>query len=312
MADREYFLGMDIGGTNGRMKICDDKGEILGEFCAPGCSINTDGPEKSRQRYQEMVLPALKKLKLTPQQFQRICLAVSGIDSPADEKACRDSFEEMGFLKERIMIVNDCEIFLYLTDGPSMVAVSGTGSICYGRDKKGKIYRTGGWNHIISDEGSGFDMGLKVLQATGDALDGRISCPILCQMVTEQTGLDSLEALNRFVNENLMEKSRIAKLALTAYQAAQKGDEMALRIHETCAGAVFALIKDTAEKMKEIGDRKDVSLYLWGSILEKNGIVREMVKKKAEEALPGIEIKIPTEPALDIALRTAIEGGRKR
>ena len=33
-----------------------------------------------------------------------------------------------------------------------MVVVSGTGSICYGIDAKGTIYRTGGWNHILSDE----------------------------------------------------------------------------------------------------------------------------------------------------------------
>uniref|UniRef100_UPI0032614299 hypothetical protein n=1 Tax=Clostridium sp. NkU-1 TaxID=1095009 RepID=UPI0032614299 len=42
-----YYAGLDIGGTNGRLKICDPDGAVLGEFTAPGCSLNTDGMEKA-------------------------------------------------------------------------------------------------------------------------------------------------------------------------------------------------------------------------------------------------------------------------
>lgn len=94
--------------------------------------------------------------------------AASGIDSPSDEHDCRSSFEEMGFPHERLLVLNDCEVFLHLTETPSLVVISGTGSVCFGRDTKGNIYRTGGWNHILSDEGSAFDLGLKVLRAAAD------------------------------------------------------------------------------------------------------------------------------------------------
>ena len=151
-----YYAGMDIGGTNGRLKLKDGDGNILGEFTGPGCSINTDGYDKSRSRCRELVLPALKELELNPSDCMGICVAASGIDSPGYEKMCRDIFEEMGFESDCIRAVNDCEVFLYLKEGPSMVVVSGTGSICYGIDAKGTIYRTGGWNHILSDEGSAF------------------------------------------------------------------------------------------------------------------------------------------------------------
>ena len=50
-----YYAGMDIGGTNGRLKLKDGDGNILGEFTGPGCSINTDGYDKSRSRCRELV-----------------------------------------------------------------------------------------------------------------------------------------------------------------------------------------------------------------------------------------------------------------
>ena len=51
-----YYAGMDIGGTNGRLKLKDGGGNILGEFTGPGCSMNTDGYDKSRTRCRELVL----------------------------------------------------------------------------------------------------------------------------------------------------------------------------------------------------------------------------------------------------------------
>jgi hypothetical protein len=38
--------------------------------------------------------------------------------------------------------------------------IVGTGSIVVGIDSKGKIVRSGGWGGLISDEGSGFHMGI--------------------------------------------------------------------------------------------------------------------------------------------------------
>jgi len=297
-----YYAGLDIGGTNGRLKICGSAGEILGEFTAPGCSLNTDGAEKSRLRYRDLVLPALQELNLEPGCCQGICVAASGIDSPSDEQVCRSSFEEMGFPHEKLLVLNDCEVFLHMTEDPALVVISGTGSVCFGRDGNGSIYRTGGWNHIISDEGSGFDMGLKTLKAVGDDLSGRIKCPVLTPLIIKETGLDTLEKIDDFINANLMEKSEIARLSLFAYQAAVLGDHEAIRIHWECGEALWGLIWDTKTKMAA-ADK--LSLWLWGSVLVKNDIIRGMVEEKVREGLPGTKIGIPEMSALDTALKVA-------
>lgn len=300
-----YYAGLDIGGTNGRLKICGSDGEVLGEFTAPGCSLNTDGAEKSRLRYRDLVLPALQELHLDPGCCLGICVAASGIDSPSDEHDCRSSFEEMGFPHERLLVLNDCEVFLHMTEDPALVVISGTGSVCFGRDKKGSIYRTGGWNHIISDEGSGFDMGLKTLKAVGDDLSGRIKCPVLTPLIIKETGLDTLEKIDDFINANLMEKSEIARLSLFAYQAAALGDHEAVRIHRECGDALWGLIRDTKAKMAGKSLKDKLNLWLWGSVLVKNDIIRSMVEEKVRVGLPGTEIGIPEMSALDTALKAA-------
>lgn len=303
---KEYYAGLDIGGTSGRLKICDRDGKVLGEFTAPGCSINTDGAEKSRLRYRELVLPALHELGLEAFFCLGICVAASGIDSASDEHDCRYAFEEMGFFHERLLVLNDCEIFLHMTDTPSLVVISGTGSVCFGRDVKGEIFRTGGWNHILSDEGSAFDFGLRIIKSVGDELSGRIKCPVLTPLIIKETGLDTLEKLDDFINANLMEKSRIARLSLLGYEAAAAGDPEAMRLHRECGEALWGLIRDTASKMDLNLPLEKVSLWLWGSVLVKNDIIRNMVEEKVRAAMPGIKISVPALSALDTALKAAM------
>jgi N-acetylglucosamine kinase-like BadF-type ATPase len=296
-----FYAGLDVGGTNGRFKVCDPAGNVLGEFTAPGCSLNTDGAEKSRLRYRELVIPALKELNLDPFECLGICVAASGIDSPAHERDCRSFFEEMGFLPDRLMVINDCEVFLYLTDMPALVIISGTGSVCFGRDEIGNIHRTGGFNHIVSDEGSGFDLGLKVLRAVGNDLSGRGKNPILTPLFIKSTGIDTLDKIDDYINANFMEKSQIARFSLLAYQAAALGDETAIGMHRECADALWGLIHDTAAKM-EAGD---FDLWYWGSLLVKNDILREMVDENVNKGLPEVSVSIPRITALDGALCVA-------
>lgn len=302
----DYYAGLDIGGTNGRLKLCTADGQVLGEFQSDGCSINTDSYEKSRLRIRDLVLPALSALGLDAGCCSGICVAASGVDSPALMESCRRIFLEMGFIEKHLLVVNDCEIFLHLSDGPALVLVSGTGSVCYGRDLEGRTLRTGGWNHILSDEGSGFYLGLKTLQAAADALDGRIPESAMTRAVTEAKGLDSLEKLNDFINCHLFEKSAVAQFALSGYQAACEGDETALAIHRESAAALFRLIRDTFLKLG-LPDSGCADLWIWGSILVKNHIIRQQLTGLLAAKLPGLLVRVPEASALDTALSSAMQ-----
>lgn len=300
----DFYAGLDIGGTNGRLKISDINGQALGEFEAAGCSINTDGFEKSRLRCRNLVLPALDTLGLKAESCQGICAAISGVDSDSIADFCRKAFEEMGFPGRHLQIMNDCEVFLHLSKGPSLVIISGTGSICYGRNMEGQLFRTGGWNHIISDEGSGFDLGLKFLQAAANDLDGRTKAPLLTSMVIRETGLDTLEKINQFINDHLLEKSVIARISETGYEAARQGDQAACHILDQCSDMLYHLIDDTVKKLDPSGSI-EADLWLWGSVLVKNHILNHQLSQKVAAGLPALRVMIPELSALDTALLVA-------
>lgn len=300
----EYYAGLDVGGTSGRVKFLDSQGKEIGSYLGMGCAFNTEGPVLGRQKYGALMTQALAQYSLRSEDCLGICVAASGIDSPALADSCREIFMDMGFQRERLLVVNDCELFLYLSEGPALVVISGTGSICFGRDTKGQIFRTGGWNHVLSDEGSSYDIGLQTLKAAADSMDGRIPETILTKLVREQTGIASLEAADRFVNEHLMDKYTIGRLAALCADAAEKGDAQALRIIGECADKVYRLVEDTWHKM-DMESAKEADLWLWGSVAVKNRQFQARLIERVHAGLPALSVGVPDRSALDTAAQTA-------
>ena len=241
----KFYAGLDVGGTSGRVKFSAADKSLIGEYLGEGCAFNTEGYERGREKYRRLMKEALSKYGLKSEDCLGICIAASGIDSKEQEMQMRGIFEEMGFEKDRILAVNDCELFLYLSKGPVLVTISGTGAICYGRNEAGEVYRTGGWNHVLSDEGSAYDIGLQTFKAYADQLDGRMNCPILSEKIEKATGVKTLEQADVYVNDHLLDKSPVGGLAVLCAEAAEEGDPVAEEILKECAAKVFALIWDT-------------------------------------------------------------------
>lgn len=306
-ADMKYYMGMDIGGTSARLKIACEGKEPL-EYVTKGCTLSTSGYERARLCYEEAVLPVLKEQGLETGDCAGLCIAASGVDSPAQEEECRRIFIEMGFPQEIIAVYNDCEIFLRLSREPSLVLVAGTGSIAVGKTADGRIVRCGGWGHILSDEGSAMDMGKRVLRAVGDHMDGRKCCPILYRMFEERTKITSLAQLDIYVTESIMDKPRIASFAPLAEQAAREGEKAAQEILEECADALFGLVSDTFRKASE-GTGMPQSLYLWGSVLTRNKEIEMWLREKCRKAFPKLIVDFPGVSALDLALSLAYGAG---
>lgn len=300
----EYYAGLDIGGTTGRIRLAYENGESIGEYQCGGSSIHSGGKERAKRKYRELVLPILEKNALRPENCAGICVAASGIDSESLRALCKTFFEEMGFPEQRIFVFNDCEIFLQVYEAPSIILVAGTGSITFGMDKNGKTVRTGGWGHILSDEGSGFDIGMRIVKAIGDHLDKRACDSILYEKFYEATGINDLEKLNDLVNDNIMTRNAVSNLAPLASQAAAEGSVTAKKILLETAEALFQLIWDNYRKM-ELQTEEPVNVIFWGSVLLKNHQIKEEIERMLKERLPQAHICIPKCSAVKIALEVA-------
>ncbi len=269
--------------------------------------MNTDGFELCNEKYRKFILPVLKENHLKAEDCIRICIAASGIDSKRQEEECRRSFTEMGFKQESIAVHNDCEIFLHMSSGPAIVLISGTGSIAFARGESGEITRCGGWGHVLSDEGSGFHMGMKVIKEAASHIDGRQNCPVLYQLFAEKSGLTTLDEINVFVNDCLMEKAEIASYSILAEKACIMGEEAGLKIIRECRDELFALVRDVYNKagLHKYRGEEPIELWYWGSVLLKNKILGAELSQIINKEFPNITIKIPQLSALDTALELA-------
>ena len=129
----------------------------------------------------------------------------------------------------------------------------------------------------------------------------------------EKSGLDTLEKIDLFVNEHLFDKSEIARFSMIAYEAAKQGDLQAEGILKDCAEKIWKLIEDTARKagwieqsqVSPASGKEKPHLWLWGSVLVKNEIIRDEVVKRVGQVMPEIAVAVPETSALDLALMLA-------
>lgn len=305
----EYHMGIDIGGTNIRILAAWEDMRPLGEFWGEGCTFNTSGYEVSRERYQKAVNLFLEKYGLRPEDCSGLCAAVSGVDTEKEKEDCSGIFQELGFSPEIVSVHNDCEIFLTLADPPAMILTAGTGSILFGSKRNGERIRCGGWGHILSDEGSAMDMGKRVLRAIGDHMDGRRECPRLYSLFMEMSDIRSVNELDGYLCENIMNKPAIAGFAQLAEKAAAQGDPCGAEILEDCAQALFSLADDGRRRMAAAGSAP-TTLFFWGSVLTKNQTVAKGVKDRLKRVCPELKIEYPSVSAAKAALIWAGRKGR--
>ena len=113
---------------------------------------------------------------------------------------------------------------------PGIVVIAGTGSIAFGVNEEGKRARSGGWGYVLGDEGSAYYIGLKALNSVTRAEDGRGQPTLLSQAIFDHFSIDSVDGLVRLAYIDGFDRIDGADLSVIVAEAAEEGDETALRI----------------------------------------------------------------------------------
>ena len=128
-----------------------------------------------------------------------------------------------------VVVVNDALIALAAGAGdtPGIVIIAGTGSIAYGRNARRDAARSGGWGHIIGDEGSGYWIGREALSAVVRAVDGRGPSTRLTDDVLEHFAIGDISGLPRIVYDRDLPRLSVAALGPIVQRASTLGDPVA-------------------------------------------------------------------------------------
>ena len=125
-----------------------------------------------------------------------LCVGCAGMSNPELRRTLERMIRADGY-EGAYMLAGDQAAALYAAHGagPGAVLISGTGSICFGRNTRGITARAGGRGYKIDDEGSGYAIGRDILSAVVRAQDGRSRPTVLTELVFAQIGTRNLHCL---------------------------------------------------------------------------------------------------------------------
>ena len=124
------------------------------------------------------------------------------MDSSTDEIQVAQWVKDQA-LATRFVVVNDSELVLAAGTpaGWGVALISGTGSVCLGRNADGKSARVGGWGPLLGDEGSGYHIASLALRRATQAADDRVEAQALLKAILRHWKLTEPTALIRHVHD---------------------------------------------------------------------------------------------------------------
>lgn len=299
-----YFAGFDLGGSHARVLLADADGKTMLRREGGGISMKMVSVEDAVARFLPLVTGIMGECGVTPRECLGCCVAASGVDTPELAEKTRAVFVHLGFTAERLMVLNDCEVFVHQSDEPTVALTVGTGSIAVGHAPDHGVVRSGGWGRLLSDEGSGFDMGLRVLRLMGNHFDGRVDCPALHRLFCARSDLRRPADIDAFAVNNLLTKKAVADFAPLLLKAADEGDAAARAELNACVAAHVRLAVDTVTKLNLPHDAP-VKVLMWGGILTGSPDVARCVAAGIRAAVPSAVIAQPDTDALSAAVQAA-------
>jgi glucosamine kinase len=188
---------------------------------------------------------------------------------------------------------------------PGVATIAGTGSHVFGVGPEGRPWRTGGWGHILGDEGSAYWLGLGGLKAALSYRDGSGPPTRLLADALEAYSLVAIEDLPALFYGKPLTKAEVARFATEVAEAATEGDEVALDLFDRAgrdlANQVHAVVSNTG-----LGPEPFV-VALIGSVFKAGRLIRDSFESSVREFAPKARFEVPELPPVAGSLLLALK-----
>jgi N-acetylglucosamine kinase-like BadF-type ATPase len=280
-----FTLGMEGGGTKTTWVLLDSTGVVVGEGKAGPANVQLLTDAQIIERFQEI-----------QSQGARVVHAIGGAFAGCRQESIRirikKAAQKVWSGAQTIVIGEDTESALAgaLGSGDGVIVIAGTGSNTVGRKGK-KRAKVGGWGHIFGDDGSGYDVARRGLQAVYAQYNATEQIGTLGREYLKITKLKNLDDLGSYVLTH-GSKTEVASLCPAVFTAAKKGDKLARQVIAT---GIAELSKHAVLVLKRLGLKK-TSIGLIGSLFECNPGYLAALKKQVSKTHPGCRIFVSTTP----------------
>ncbi|MBL9173743.1 MAG: N-acetylmuramic acid 6-phosphate etherase [Verrucomicrobiales bacterium] len=168
-----------------------------------------------------------------------------------------------------------------------VIILSGTGSCCYGRNRRGQTAKVGGWGHLLGDRGSAYDIAFRALREAAHEFDHFQTWSRFGQQVLRALSLNEPNALIAWLQS--AGKTEVAALAPEVFSAASLGDRGARRV---LAETARILAEDALACARHLHPRGGtVEFALAGSVLLRQKGLAAAVARRIRSERPGSTIR---------------------
>ena len=285
-----YVLGIDGGGTKTACALSDEEGNILGFSSGPASSYVAVGENKMKVSLTTVIGNLFDKTVVKPKKIDIIYAGIGGINKATPDAIKHKFTTELIKLTsaKKVIFDEDCDLGVAFASSldsnrklSRILVLAGTGMGIMGVNLQGERKSLHGWGPLMGDEGSGYNIGIKVLMAAARAFDGRgkdtrlkelfLELPRFrnCIEVKSLAKKDSISLtdeqkqkiwgdITSAVYHPIMEREEIASLSKYACMAAEKGDEIAIGILKSAGEELGIAINVVAKSLGLLGKKLQV------------------------------------------------------
>ncbi|MDQ2866013.1 MAG: hypothetical protein M3R51_07275 [Candidatus Eremiobacteraeota bacterium] len=292
-------VGVDAGGT-GTRAVAADGDDIVGRFVGDAANVRTAGIEASAATIARAIARALAGA-----QASAIYVGASGAGSGDVAEDLRGALASH-FPLARIGVCHDARIALRaaVPAGDGMVLIAGTGSMAYAHVGE-RDFRSGGFGHLLGDEGSAFAIGRAALRHVLRSYDGCFLPDAFIEAI--ETALDAHGARSVLaqIHGSRTPVARIASVAPRVLELAGSGDRTAGKLVQTAALDLFELVKSLARQSALLDC--EFSLIFAGGLLAENTMLSYLLETRIAGDLPLAHI-VKNAPAPEFGALSLAQG----
>ncbi|MEQ1768461.1 MAG: BadF/BadG/BcrA/BcrD ATPase family protein [Devosia sp.] len=182
-----YFLGVDGGGTNCRIRLADETLTTLADAGGGRSNLQIDGGEPAYRSINEGTREVFAKagIDIAEAANTHACFGMAG----GRLESSRQAFEQRPWPFAGVKVFDDIDIARAGAHGgeDGAVIIVGTGSAALAM-VDGTRHQCGGWGFHVGDQMSGAILGRELVRRTVEATDGLVSGSPLTEAVLQKFG----------------------------------------------------------------------------------------------------------------------------
>ncbi len=294
-----YIIGIDGGGTKTSGILAMGTGQHLAQAQSGPANYHVVGEAKTQAVLEDLIGELYAKAGIPRTSPVRFCLGMAGLGRAADREVIGRICDEIGICKNRVL-THDAHIALVggTEKQAGVIVISGTGAIVYGINADGREARASGWGYLLGDEGSGYDIAIKGLQAVARAADGRGDRTELTDRILKRLELNEPSELIRWTYA--ASRGTIAELAEVVFNTAKTRDTVAECIVDE---AVDELVCAAVSVIEQLEFTEPFDIVLSGGNLIHQTMFADKLRHRFTRIQPEASVRLPKhEPAYGAVL----------